>query len=122
MNKVKINNFPHVSSKRLNLIEKVAKYCLNDLNLPKVTISVEYASDMQRSDGMCYGESMIDIVNKKDRNELIDTIAHEIRHCYHHFYNVYDMDSNVYKKYRYDNLPWEVDASEYALKVVKYFS
>jgi|SRR6056297_2095818 len=122
MCKVTINNFPYVSSKRLDLIESVAKYCLKDLKLPKVTITVEYAKEMQDSDGLCIGKSFIEIVNKKDTNELIDTIAHEIRHCYQNFYNVYNTDSKVYKKYDYNTLPWEVDARKYALKVVKHFS
>jgi hypothetical protein len=121
MKDIKINCNTRISEKRFQLIKKVAEYCLNDLNLPKVVINVEYACDMQNSDGVCYGKTFIDIVNKRNIDDLIDTVAHEIRHCYQHFYNVYDMDHKLYKTMNYHEIPWEKDAYEYASKVVKYF-
>jgi uncharacterized protein YjaZ len=118
---IKIDCKVRVSEKRFQLIKKVAEYCLNDLNLPKVVINVEYASDMGNSDGLCYGQTFIDIVNKRNTDSLIDTIAHEIRHCYQHFYKTFNMDKKAYKNCGYNMLPWEIDAAGYASKVVKYF-
>jgi len=120
MKTILINCNVRVSEKRFLLIKEIANYCLEDLNLPKIVINVEYSKDMQNSDGLCFGKDHIDIVNKRNVDSLIDTVAHEIRHCYQHFYKTFNMNKVVYKC-GYNDLPWEVDAREYASKVTNHF-
>lgn len=103
---ITIKNQVRVGKKRLFLIEKVTQDILKDLNLKKVIIYISPAAEMPSVDGYCLGKTMIDIKNSRSFENVVDTIAHEIRHCWQH---VTGKDNK--------GIRWmEYDAEKYAMK------
>jgi len=106
-----IDQSVQVSGKRLDFIYYLCDFIMSDLYLDTLTVNISSYKDMNQYDanGLCLGYDEIEIINKRDKNELISVIAHEIRHCYQHKHNIFNKDT----------LKMERDACEYEKRIKK---
>ena len=112
---ITIDKYVNVSEKRMELIEEIADLVANDLGLKSIDIKINInpSVDMEGYDGFCYSANLIDIVNKRETEQLFKVIAHELRHAYQYKNDLVGCDGKWRgKKYKfYDGS--EVDAVEY---------
>ena len=108
----------NISSKRLDLIHSIASVVANDLNITEMTVNVCSSREMRSSydaDGLCWGDNSVDIVNKRNKEDLFMVIAHEMRHSFQHLNKM-----NLNGKYMMekDALEYEKVAFEKLYKLV----
>jgi len=133
------------SKKNRDLAERVVAFCLNKMLPRHRTVQVWVEFEKIDEWGFCYaGENerdiyislSYDLCNKKNREDLIDTICHEMIHCKQIVRKqLVDFMKPPYvqkwlcrdgKYRRYDNLPheskpWEVEAYRDSWKYAKEF-
>lgn len=115
---ININCYDDISNDQITLVRMIAFFIMTDLKLSHdITININTLEEMDDSTGYCYSDKELDICFENDIIELVRVIAHELRHIYQRYHNFFDFDKRLYKKY--EDLPWEIDASRYEENIIK---
>jgi len=112
---ITIKKYVNVPKKRISLIKEIAGIVASDLDLTSIDIIINICPSVEMGgyDGFCYSQKRIDIVNKKEVEELFKVIAHELRHAYQFKSGLIDCNGKWRgKEYKnYDGT--EIDAERY---------
>lgn len=114
---ININCFENLTDGQISLVEMIAIFVMNDLDLHHdITININTLDEMDNSVGVCYSPDEFDIFYENNIDSLFKAIAHELRHVSQRYHNVLTDDRKWFgKEYdcSYDELPWELDAHKY---------
>ena len=135
MKKISIENFTLETGRKIKLL---AKECLeNDLNMKNYNLIIKNCKDIKHAGSIRSGRVMRININKlktykSNFDKLLQFLLfHELRHYYQYHTNMFTFEvtkkfgmqidnpslrDKAYEK-KYANLPWEIDASKFALRM-----